>query len=183
MKPSLATAGAQGCHASTAALWEGRESATTQQYCAPQSLGSMTKVSNPAGVPFAANRALQCHIHLEAPCSPRDLSDVQFCGPENQFGPCSFRLALVQCAILDHSGQHERIRVLLLFEAVERTSTRKRTGLSVPAFCPSVCSNCILNLNIHTTRRVYILWLPCAYANASCVPSTPSDSFGPAILS
>mmetsp|Transcript_14624 Transcript_14624/g.44186 ORF Transcript_14624/g.44186 Transcript_14624/m.44186 type:complete len:216 (-) Transcript_14624:435-1082(-) len=35
---------AQGCHASTAALWESRDSPHTLEYCSPGKLGSMTKV-------------------------------------------------------------------------------------------------------------------------------------------
>lgn len=35
---------AQGCHAATAALWLTRDSATTQQYCAPENLDHMHKV-------------------------------------------------------------------------------------------------------------------------------------------
>ncbi|KAL4448558.1 hypothetical protein ABPG75_005777 [Micractinium tetrahymenae] len=35
---------AQGCHAATAALWESRESATTQEYCAPENIDHMHKV-------------------------------------------------------------------------------------------------------------------------------------------
>ncbi len=35
---------AQGCHAATAALWGSRESATTQEYCAPENIDHMHKV-------------------------------------------------------------------------------------------------------------------------------------------
>ena len=37
---------AQGCHATTAALWLSRDSPITQQYCAPDNLDHMHKASS-----------------------------------------------------------------------------------------------------------------------------------------
>ena len=39
---------AQGCHASTAALWQSRKDAVTQEYCADSNLDSMRKVMGDA---------------------------------------------------------------------------------------------------------------------------------------
>ena len=35
---------AQGCHAATAALWESKDTANTQQYCSAENIGQMHKV-------------------------------------------------------------------------------------------------------------------------------------------
>lgn len=41
---------AQGCHASTAALWISRDDAHTMHYCAPEHIDYMHKVSFPFGM-------------------------------------------------------------------------------------------------------------------------------------